>query len=230
VADTSTIDAMLKVEFHCHTIASKDSLTQPRDLVTTCRRKAIDRVVVTDHNTIAGARAAHILDPELVIMGEEIATTRGEILAAFVSEEIPKGLSPAETIQRLKDQGAFISVSHPFDRWRSGGWKEEDLLEILPQVDAIEVYNSRCMHPRFNREAREFAEKHNVAGTVGSDAHAAFELGRSLMVLEQFEGPDGLRKVIHAGGSQVRWSPPWFHVTSRYATLRKKFMARPKNY
>jgi len=121
-------------------------------------------------------------------------------------------------------------VSHPFDRWRSGGWKEEDLLEILPQVDAIEVYNSRCMHPRFNREAREFAEKHNVAGTVGSDAHAAFELGRSLMVLEQFEGPDELRKVIHAGGSRVRWSPPWFHVTSRYATLRKKFMARPKDY
>ena len=214
---------MLKVEFHCHTIASKDSLTQPRDLVNTCRRKRIDRVIVTDHNTIAGARAAQALDPELVIVGEEIATTRGEILAAFVSEEIPSGLSPAETIRRLQDQGAFISVSHPFDRWRSGGWREDDLLEILPQVDAIEVYNSRCMLPRFNREAREFAEQHNIAGTVGSDAHAAFELGRSLMVLDQFEGPDEMRKVIRAGIPRVKWSPPWFHVTSRYATLRKRF-------
>lgn len=214
---------MLKVEFHCHTIASKDSLTQPRDLVNTCRRKRIDRVIVTDHNTIAGARAAQALDPELVIVGEEIATTRGEILAAFVSEEIPRGLSPAETIRRLQDQGAFISVSHPFDRWRSGGWREDDLLEILPQVDAIEVYNSRCMLPRFNREAREFAEQHNIAGTVGSDAHAAFELGRSLMLLDQFEGPDEMRKVIRAGIPRVKWSPPWFHVTSRYATLRKRF-------
>jgi predicted metal-dependent phosphoesterase TrpH len=213
---------MLKVEFHCHTIASSDCLTYPRDLVNTCRRKGINRVVVTDHNTIAGARAAYELDPELVIVGEEIATTRGEILAAFVNEEIPRGLSPAETIQRLKDQGAFISVSHPFDRWRSGGWQEEDLLAILPHVDAIEVYNSRCMLPRFNREAREFAEKHNVAGTVGSDAHAAFELGRSLMMLEQFEGPDELRKVIRAGGSRVKWSPPWIHVASRYASFRKK--------
>jgi len=212
----------LRVEFHCHTIASKDSLTRPRDLVDTCRRKGIDRVVVTDHNTVAGARAAHALDPELVIVGEEIMTTRGEILAAFVSEEVPKGLSPQETIRRLKDQGAFISVSHPFDMWRAGGWQEDDLFEVLPQVDAIEVYNSRCMNPGFNREARQFAEKHNIAGTVGSDAHAAFEVGRSLMLLEPFEGPDGLRKVIRAGIPKVRWSPPWFHITSRYASIYQK--------
>ena len=120
-------------------------------------------------------------------------TTRGEILAAFLTEEVPPGLSPQETIRRLKDQGAFLSVSHPFDRWRSGGWQEADLLEILPEVDAVEVYNSRCMNPRFNQEARAFAEKHGLAGTVGSDAHAAVELGRSLMLLEPFEGPDGLR-------------------------------------
>lgn len=211
-----------KVEFHCHTIYSKDSLTRPIDLVRTCRRKGIDRVIVTDHNTIAGARAAQALDPELVIIGEEIMTTRGEILAAFVKEEIPKGLTPQETIRRLKDQGAFISVSHPFDRHRKGHWQQEDLLEILPQVDAIEVYNSRCMRPRFNGQARMFAEKHNIAGTVGSDAHAAFELGRSLLLLEPFEDPDGLRSVIRAGVPKVKWSPPWVHFTSRYATMYKK--------
>jgi predicted metal-dependent phosphoesterase TrpH len=213
---------MLRVEFHCHTNASKDSLTTPRDLVETCRHKKIDRVVITDHNSIAGARAAQALDPERVIVGEEIMTTRGEILAAFVTEEIPKGLTPQETIRRLRDQGAFISVSHPFDQFRSGGWKKPDLLEILPLVDAIEVYNSRCMLPSFNREARWFAEEHDIAGTVGSDAHAAFELGRSLLLLEQFEGPEGIRNVIRKGIPKTRWSPPWFHFTSRYATLRKK--------
>ncbi|MBL8109385.1 MAG: PHP domain-containing protein [Anaerolineales bacterium] len=214
---------MLRVEFHCHTIASKDSLTHPRELVEACRRKGIDRVVVTDHNTIAGARAAQALDPELVIVGEEIFTTRGEILAAFVTEEIPAGLTPQETIRRLKEQGAFISMSHPFDEFREGAWEEDDLLEILPHVDAIEVYNSRCMYPRFNRAAKRFAEEHNIAGTVGSDAHAAFEVGRSLLRLEQFEGPEGMRKVIRKGIPQVRWSPPWFHLASRYAVLRKRF-------
>ena len=213
---------MLRVEFHCHTIFSKDSLTRPADLVKTCRRKGIDRVIVTDHNSIAGAQAAQSLDPELVIVGEEIMTTRGEILAAFVGEEIPPHLSPQETIHRLREQGAFISVSHPFDKLRSGGWKEADLLEILPQVDAIEVYNSRCMNPKFNQDAREFAEKHNIAGTVGSDAHAAFELGRSLLLLEQFEGPEGMRKVIRSGKPVTKWSPPWFHLTSRYASIYKR--------
>jgi predicted metal-dependent phosphoesterase TrpH len=209
------------VEFHCHTIYSKDSLTRPKDLVETCRSKGIDRVVVTDHNTITGARACQALDPELVIVGEEIMTTRGEILAAFVSEEIHQGLTPQETIRLLKEQGAFISVSHPFDKRRKGHWQEEHLLEILPQVDAVEVYNSRCWLPRFNEEARQFAEKHNVAGTVGSDAHAAFELGRSLMLLEPFEGPDGLRKVIRAGIPKAKWSPPWIHLISRYAVAYK---------
>jgi predicted metal-dependent phosphoesterase TrpH len=165
---------------------------------------------------------AQALDPELVIVGEEIMTTRGEILAAFVTEEVPPHLSPIETIQRLKDQGAFISVSHPFDRFRSGAWKEADLFEILPHVDAIEVYNSRCMFPGHNRAARKLAEKHNIPGTVGSDAHAAFEVGRSVLVLEQFEGPDEMRKVIRKGIPQVKWSPPWFHLTSRYASMRKR--------
>ena len=213
---------MLRVEFHCHTSASKDSLTKPRELVDACRRKRIDRVIVTDHNSIAGARAAQALDPERVIVGEEIMTTKGEILAAFVTDEIPAKLSPQETIQRLRAQGAFISVSHPFDQVRSGGWREPDLLEILPLVDAIEIYNSRCMFPSFNRKARQFAEMHNIAGTVVSDAHVAFELGQSLLLLDPFEGPDGMRKVIRGGIPRTHWSPPWFHFTSRYATLRKK--------
>ena len=215
---------MMRVEFHCHTIFSKDSLTSPQKLVETCRRKGIDRVVVTDHNTIAGAQTAQKLDPELVIVGEEILTTKGEILAAYVAEEIPPYLSPQETIKRLKDQGAFISVSHPFDKMRNGGWREDDLLEILPDVDAIEVYNSRCMNPKFNWDAKAFAEKHNIPGTVGSDAHAAFELGKSLLLLDQFEGPDEMRNVIRKGIPMVKWSPPWVHLSSRYATIYKKLI------
>jgi predicted metal-dependent phosphoesterase TrpH len=212
---------MLQVEFHCHTIYSKDSLTTPEQLVNACHRKGIDRVIVTDHNTIAGARATQTLDPGLVIVGEEIMTTRGELLAAFVTEEIPPGLSPQESIRRLKNQGAFISVSHPFDIYRGGHWDEQDLLAILPEVDAIEVFNSRCWSPEFNRQALKFAEKHNIPGTVGSDAHAPLELGRAILLLEQFQGPDELRKIIRRGIRKVRWSPPWFHLISRYAVIRK---------
>lgn len=213
---------MFSVEFHCHTSASPDSLVSPSALVRAARRRGIDRLIITDHNTTDGAREARAIDPDLVIIGEEIMTTRGEILAAFVAETIPPGLSPLETIQRLKDQGAFISVSHPFDSLRKGGWLEPDLLEILPAVDAIETYNSRCMLPQFNWRAAEFARKHGLARTVGSDAHAAFEVGRSRMLLDPFSDAEGLRQVIRNGVPQVRWSPPWFHFSSRYASIVKR--------
>ncbi|HEY5728845.1 MAG TPA: PHP domain-containing protein [Anaerolineales bacterium] len=219
---------MLSVEFHCHTVFSKDSLTTPQKLVGTCRRKGIDRVVVTDHNTIAGALAAQNLAPEMVILGEEIMTTCGEILAAFVTEEVPPFLSPQETVKRLRDQEAFISVSHPFDRLRNGAWQENDLLEILPDVDAIEVFNSRCMDPQFNRDAQVFADKHKIPGTVGSDAHAAFELGRSVLLLEQFDGPDEMREVIRRGIPRTKLSSPWVHVASRYAVIYKKLQKLQK--
>lgn len=97
----------IKLEFHCHTHASKDSLTRPADLVSAARRKGIDRVVVTDHNSIAGALEAQTIDPELIIVGEEIMTDRGEILAAFVKEEIPQGLHPREVIKQLKGTGSI---------------------------------------------------------------------------------------------------------------------------
>jgi len=217
---------MLRVEFHCHTIYSKDSLTPPQKLTQASRKKGIDRVIVTDHNTISGARIARSFDPERVIIGEEIMTTRGEILAAYVSDEIPPMLTPQETIRLLREQNAFISVSHPFDGWRKGGWEEQDLLEITPLVDAIEVYNSRCILPSYNRLALDFARRHNLAGTVGSDAHTAMELGRSVLMLDPFESSDGLRRSIRTGVAQTRWSPPWFHLSSRYAALRKKINFR----
>ena len=96
---------MLRVEFHCHSIASEDSLSRPEDLIRTCRKKGIDRLVITDHNTIAGALAARELAPDLVIVGEEILTEEGEFLAAFVEEEVPPGLPVMEAFE----YGFFVS-------------------------------------------------------------------------------------------------------------------------
>ena len=218
---------MLRVEFHCHTIYSKDSLTRPETLIEICQSRGIDRVIVTDHNGIFGAQKAHQLDPDRVIIGEEIMTTKGEILAAFVQEEIPEGLDPVEVIRMLRQQGAFISVSHPFDILRKGHWESNHLLEIIPMVDAIETFNARCMRAQFNQEALDFAHLHNVAGTVGSDAHAAFELGQATLFLSEFKNANELRTVIRTGIPKVALSPPWVHLTSRYATWRKKLLSRP---
>jgi predicted metal-dependent phosphoesterase TrpH len=211
----------LRVEFHCHTIYSKDCLVTADKLLETCRKKDIDRIVVTDHNTTAGAFHAQKIDPQRVIVGEEILTQKGELLAAFVKEEIPAGLTPLETIDILRDQGAFISVSHPFDNMRRGHWELPDLLEIAPLVDAIEVFNARCMSAECNHQAEKFSAEHGLCGTVGSDAHSAFEIGRAAMLLPEFNDAESLREVIPQAKFETRLSSPFIHFTSRYAVWYK---------
>lgn len=212
---------MLRVEFHCHTIHSFDSLTSVEELIAACRKKGIDRVAVTDHNTIRGALAAQAIDPALVIVGEEIQTTVGELLAFFVKEEVPPYLEPQKAIDLLKQQGAFISVSHPFDSMRSP-WGREELLRILPFIDAIETYNSRCMWPGFNRQAEAFAREHGLAGTSGSDAHSIPELGRATMILDEFADAESLRSAIRSAVPHNRLSGFWVHFASRKAVMQKR--------
>jgi predicted metal-dependent phosphoesterase TrpH len=171
------------VELHSHSHASYDSRLRAADLVQACREKGIDRLAVTDHHSIRGAVELRALAPDLVIVGEEIMTTQGELLAYFVEEEVPRGLTPHEAIARLKVQGAVISVPHPFDRWRSGAWRESDLVALLPAIDAIEVFNSRCVFKADNARALAFAQQHGKLCTVGSDAHYRLELGHAVLKL-----------------------------------------------
>ncbi len=213
---------MLRVEFHCHTIYSKDCLMSLENLLATCRRKGVDRIVITDHNRTAGAFEAQKIDPQRIIIGEEIKTLRGELLAAFMQEEIPPGLTPTETITRLRDQGAFISVSHPFDQMRSGHWQVKDLLEITPLVDAIEIFNARCMSADFNRQAADFAVEHKLAGTVGSDAHAPFEIGRAAMLMPDFQDAKSFKEALPDAEFETQLSSPMVHFTSRYAVWYKQ--------
>jgi predicted metal-dependent phosphoesterase TrpH len=213
----------LTVDFHCHSGYSKDSLTSIENLIQACMRRGVDRLVITDHNTIEGALLAQRQAPQLIIVGEEIMTTRGELLAAFVTEEVPAGLPPQEAIQRLRSQGAFISVSHPFDVMRHGHWALPDLLEISPRVDAVEVFNARCMQASFNQQALDYTRGHNLAGTAGSDAHGAIEVGKACLVLPPFTSANELRQVIRSGRVQGHLSSPLVHFISRYARFRKQF-------
>lgn len=209
------------VDLHSHTLWSKDCLTKFETIIRVCQQRGIDRIAITDHNTADGALALQKVAPELVIVGEEIMTTQGEILAYFVRETVPAGLTPEETIRRLRDQGAVISVSHPFDRLRKGAWQQADLERIIGQVDAIEIFNARCMFSMDNVRAAQFAAAHNVLGTAGSDGHTRPEYGRALVRVRPFENDsedflDALRTAdytrrlsgyyVHLGSKAAKWS------------------------
>jgi predicted metal-dependent phosphoesterase TrpH len=210
----------LKVEFHCHTVYSRDCLNRLSDLLQRVSKKGIDRIIITDHNTIRGALEAQALDPQRVIVGEEILTDKGELLAAYVKEEIPRGLPALEAIARLRQQGAFISVSHPFDLQRHG-WQLNDLEQIAPLVDAIEVFNARCVDDATNTKAMRFAELHGLSGTAGSDAHSLVEVGNATLHLPPFSNADELRQVIGQGKLDAVRARTWMRFSSFYARFYK---------
>jgi len=195
-------------------------------MLTTAARKSLDHVVITDHNVIQGAFEASRLNSYIFIIGEEIMTQQGELLGFFMTDLIPPGLSAQMSIKLLREQDAFISVSHPFDVSRKGHWNEDDLLDILPLVDAIETFNSRCISPQYNQKAVEFAAQHNIPGTVGSDAHSLRELGTATLTLPNFHDAASLKLAISQAQPEVRLSSPFVHFFSRYAVWRKKAIAK----
>ena len=205
-----------KIDFHCHSEYSRDSRSKIRDLILRAKDIGLDRLVLTDHNTIRGALAARELEPDFVIAGEEILTTRGELLAFFVEREVPKGLPPEAAIDFLRAQGAFISVSHPFDLNRHG-WHQSDLDIIRPMVDAIEVFNARCLLHGTNHQAAAYAARHGLAGTAGSDAHLVGEVGKAVTVLAPFDSAETLRKALPAATIEARYSSLWVHLGSTLA-------------
>jgi len=192
---TSKPKKLVTVEFHCHTVYSRDSGSRVSALIRAARAQGIDRLAITDHNTIEGALKAKALAPELVIVGEEVLTERGELIAYFVQEEVPKGLTVRETLRRLKAQGAFISIPHPFDL-RRHGWPLEELIDLLPEVDALEVFNARCLRKVSNDKALAFALERDVPMLAGSDAHSLVELGLAVTRLPAFNSAEELRAAV----------------------------------
>lgn len=209
----------IKVDFHVHSIASPDSLSKGEDLYARAKKLGLGKLIITDHNTTACAEELQHRHPDYVIVGEEILTTKGEILAIFVKEELPKGIEPNEAFKRLREQGAFISLSHPYAPMRHG-WTEEEMEEYLPWLDAIEISNARNL-PAMNQAAADFASAHGLNGTAGSDAHGIPELGAMGLSLPDFNSADELRAAIKSAsvfGKESSFLVRWY---SRSAVLRK---------
>jgi predicted metal-dependent phosphoesterase TrpH len=214
-------------DLHTHTGHSKDCRTTLNLFLETCRKRGLDRVAVTDHNTIAGALRLKEMDPERIIVGEEIKTTQGELLALFVQDHIPPGLSPEATIDRVREQGAVVGVSHPLDGLRREAMGREVLLRILERLDFIEVFNARCMFPWYNRAARELAEERGLLMTAGSDAHSAWELGRGVTIMPQFNSPASFLESLKTARIEGRSAPSWVHFLSRYAKITRALGKSP---
>jgi predicted metal-dependent phosphoesterase TrpH len=170
------------VDLHCHTSASFDSLADPVAVVRAALDRGLTHVAITDHDRIDGALRARDEAPAglTVIVGEEIKTTDGDLIAVFLEKAVPPGLPAIETIAAIRDQGGLVGVPHPFDHLRGSMGKHEGLkaLEALVGlVDWIEAYNARVLGGSGNEQASAFAREHDLPGISVSDAHSRLEVG-----------------------------------------------------
>ncbi len=176
----------MKGDLHIHSKYSVDSRTEPDEIIKYAEKIGLKFISISDHNYFREYKS----DRVIMVPGEEVSSRDGHILALFIQEPIPSGLSQEETVERIHNAGGIAVLAHPF-RFVNGVRKK-----AVDVYDAIEIKNSRC-GKGCNRKAKNLSDKWNDGYSVGSDAHFLFEVGRVWM-----EIPDGdiedIRKAILA--------------------------------
>ena len=206
---------------HIHTCYSIDCFTSLDEIVERCLKIGIGCVAVADHNTIDGALKLREMAPFKVIVAEEVQTPAGEIMGLFLSERVPPGLSPQETISLIRTQGGLVAIPHPFGRPPFTNTTRLTSPDILSRVDIIEAFNSRTALSRDIARARELALEQGKAASAGSDAHTAQEIGRAYVEMEDFDGPRDFLESLSRGTVFGRKSGYTAHLSSTWARIRK---------
>ena len=193
-ADDPLVDRdWITVDLHLHTDWSHDCSIPTTELLDHAEAIGLGGIAVTDHNVFGGALEAvelarhHTL---VVIPGEEVKTdNQGEVIGLFLQEEIPRGLTFADTITAIRDQGGLVYLPHPFDRMHAIP-DPSTIHRHLAEIDVLEVYNARLLRESFNDEALRFAQKYRLLQGAGSDAHVLQGVGTGVLRMRTFDGPE----------------------------------------
>jgi predicted metal-dependent phosphoesterase TrpH len=181
----------VRVDMHSHTCYSGDAVTTLDELAERIESTDLDVLCVTDHHSIRGAVEAVERDVDCrVVVGEEVKTRAGEVIGLFLTERVPHGLAPQETITRIRDQGGLVYVPHPFDPVRHA--LHEPVLRQLcgvGSIDALEVLNAKVSLDHLNARAAALAAETGLPGGAGSDAHDPAALGAAYVEMPDFDGP-----------------------------------------
>jgi hypothetical protein len=183
----------ITVDLHLHTEWSHDCSIPTEELLDHAEEIGLGGLAVTDHNVFGGALEAVELasDRDLVVIpGEEVKTdNQGEVIGLFLEEEIPRGMTFAETVAAIHEQGGLVYLPHPFDRLHAIP-DPATLHRHLAEVDVFEVFNARLLRDTFNDEALRFARKYRLLQGAGSDAHVLQGVGTGAVRMRRFDGPE----------------------------------------
>jgi hypothetical protein len=180
-------------DLHMHTSWSHDCSIETEDLLDYAEAEGLGAIAVTDHNVFGGAREAVELARGrdlIVIPGEEVKTDdQGEVIGLFLRDEIPRGMTFAETVAAIREQGGVVYLPHPFDRMHAIPFPAT-LHRHLHEIDVLEVYNARLLFEAYNDEALRFARKYGLPAGAGSDAHVLQGVGTGVLRMRKFDGPE----------------------------------------
>jgi hypothetical protein len=136
----------MKLDLHVH-IRRHHRIEDLRQAV---KAAGLDGIAVTNfHNVSLAQYLRERIEDFLIIVGQEVESRAGHILAVNIEEKIPDELEPEETIRRIHRQGGIAILAHPYLGWNS----------ILPHgrrrrlpFDAVEAFNYRAgpmLYPNF---------------------------------------------------------------------------------
>ena len=158
------------MDSHIHSEYSPDSSSKIDDILKVAAKRNIDIIAISDHNTVDGT--SEVLKKTrntdiLAIPSIEISSSHGHILGFGCEENIPRDLSPEDTIDRIHDLGGLAIIPHPYCFYRHGllhNYKEK------LNIDAIETRNARFIVGYCNNKAKNLSIKENLPALGASDA------------------------------------------------------------
>ena len=107
-----------RADLHVHTLASDGVSGVEEILAFVMEQTQLDVIAIADHERVDAAHAARAIArardlPVEVVIGEEVSTRGGHLLALFIEEPIPPLRSLRESIGLVHEQGGLAIPAHP---------------------------------------------------------------------------------------------------------------------
>ena len=166
---------------HCHTTAS-DGMVTPAELVSAAVAAGLHLIAVTDHDTMRAVKEVQERGQAMglqVVPGQEVTTAwpaQTHVLGWFLERPVRMGMSLADSVAAIHDQGGLAIVPHPFMPVYFGSIQPgmlRRLLEVHP-VDGIEMMFTVPIGRRRRKALDAFfaANAERLGAQVGgSDSH-----------------------------------------------------------
>jgi predicted metal-dependent phosphoesterase TrpH len=187
---------LLRIDLHVHSCYSKDSLITPEELVFFAKKRGLDGVAVTDHDTVDGALKIALETNLLIIPGIEVASSEGHVVGLNVRKQVPSGLNVAGTVERIHSAGGIAVACHPVGFFKGGlGSEHTDM-----SFDAVEVVNSSTIPFSYSvKQSMKIASRLGKPKVAGSDAHYGPEIGCAYTLVDAKPDVNDIIEAIIAG-------------------------------